>query len=145
MMRRQIGFLLVVMALASLSGLVVVTAQPPNASSKFRGEIGRPSTRTTVARTVRTAPVPDAGAVARTAAESYSVEPLPFEVGDTVQVVRKRADLFRGRRILGSVEQGQKIRVVQLRGPWVGTVAEIDGQEIGGWVWYSQIAPLTAN
>jgi hypothetical protein len=144
-MRRKTALLLVVMALASLSGLSYATAQPRNASSKFRGEIGRPSARTEVTRTIRPALVPDAGTVASAATESYSIEPLPFEVGDKVKVVRQRADLFRGRRVLGSVEKGQEIRVVQIRGPWVGTVAQVDGQEIGGWVWYSHIAPLTAN
>jgi hypothetical protein len=70
----------------------------------------------------------------------YSRIPLPFVVGDQVVVARESARLMRGRDVIGSVPAGEQLRVVQIRGPWVGVAATVAGREVGGRLWYSHVA-----
>lgn len=77
--------------------------------------------------------------------EAYSVQPLPFVVGDYVTVVGDSTRLMRGRQTLGYVPVGQQLRVLRIRGPWVGVATEIDGRQAGGWLWYSQVAPAGSS
>ncbi|MCU0961001.1 MAG: hypothetical protein MUF48_12930 [Pirellulaceae bacterium] len=144
-MRKRLTVWIVLTGLLSLSAAEWLDAQPPNASTKFRGDFGRPSMRSTPPRTVRNVQVPAVASASDAAIESYSLEPLPFGVGDTVTVVRDRANLLRGKRVVGSVGEGSELRVLKIRGPWVGTVASVDGRDLGGWVWYSHVAPLPVD
>ena len=142
----------------ALAALMVPTPQAEaqrDAGAKIRGDFSRYSDRSAgpAQRAVSPQPIyptqPRAMAVqpqpvtdAFPAVDPYaahSLQPLPFGVGDDVKVVSDTR-LMRGRRVLGSVEAGQQLRVLKIRGPWVGVAAEVDGREIGGWLWYSQLA-----
>ena len=140
-MRKKIGTVLLAGALLALVTMSGLQAQPRDAGSKIRGDIGRSSVRSVPARSYATQPsvVTRPAEVARPAYEAYSIEPLAFEVGDQVRITDRGANLMVGRRSLGRVPGGAELRVVQIRGPWVGTVAQIDGREIGGWIWYNQV------
>ncbi len=115
-MRKRLTVWIVLTGLLSLSAAEWLDAQPPNASTKFRGDFGRPSMRSTPPRTVRNVQVPAVASASDAAIESYSLEPLPFGVGDTVTVVRDRANLLRGKRVVGSVGEGSELRVLKIRG-----------------------------
>lgn len=161
-MRKNFGKWLLAGALAAL----VLSASPAeaqrDAGAKLRGDAGRYSGRTggSTPRAIspRAGYALPPGAVARPGysavqpgvtsvqpqpvAESdqaYSVVPLEFEVGDNVTVVSDSALLMRGRRAIGSVPPGRQLRVLQIRGPWVGVAAEIDSRNVGGWLWYSHV------
>ena len=133
------GTLAVVLVPVSLT-----EAQPRDAGARIRGEVGQAAgtqSRTRQrdysvgrSRAVR----PEATAEVETA---YSRLALPFEVGDQIVVARESARLMRGRDVLGSLPSGEQMRVLQIRGPWVGVVGKIAGREIGGWLWYSHVTP----
>jgi hypothetical protein len=134
----------------SLAGTLVfcllvptLQAQLRDAGSKLRGEFGRTRTMPTRATQSFTSALPPM-VESTPSYEAFSVEPLAFGIGDSVTVVGAEARLMRGQRTMGMLPAGQKIRVQQIRGPWVGTVADIDGRTIGGWVWYSQVAPTAS-
>jgi hypothetical protein len=134
----------------SLVGLLMTSLMVPplqaqlrDAGSKLRGEFGRARTAPARPSQTFTSVLPQPTIASPAAYEAFSVEPLAFGAGDTVTVVGDNARLMMGSRTLGSLSSGQEIRVHQIRGPWVGTVANIDGRNVGGWVWYSQVAPAT--
>lgn len=135
-MRSKMGWCLLSAALLALVVPAIVEAQPRDAGAKMRGDIGRTSGRSSYSRSVVARPSPSVDR----SYEAYSVEPLPFEAGDQVRVVGERANLMMGRRVVGSVGGGESLRVLQIRGPWVGTVTNVDGQDVAGWIWYSQLA-----
>lgn len=146
-----------------LVGTVAVLVLPSSAAeaqrdagAKLRGETGRYSGRPSGATPRTVSPQPSYSARPGFAIqpgttvvqpqpspepyEAYSVQPLPFSVGDDVAVVSESARLMRGRRTLGTVPGGQQLRVLRIRGPWIGVVTNVDGREVGGWLWYSQVA-----
>lgn len=122
----------------------LIEAQPRDAGARIRGEIGQAAgtqsrTRQRAYSTARSRAVrPEATTEVETA---YSRLALPFEVGDQIVVARESARLMRGRDVLGSLPSGEQMRVLQIRGPWVGVVGKIAGRETGGWLWYSHVAP----
>lgn len=162
-MYRKFGNWLLAGALAALVLSTAPAEAQRDAGAKLRGDAGRYSGRTPRATGRAFAPQPsytvrpgyaaqpgvtavDPGfrtvtpQPAREADEAYSVQPLPFGVGDEVTVVSDAAHLMRGRRALGTIPPGQQLRVLQIRGPWIGVATEVDGREVGGWLWYSQLA-----
>lgn len=142
-MRRRWTVLTISMFVASLVAVGITEAQPRDASAKFRGDYGRPSSaRSSAVRTVRSVPAP---AATTTSEESYSLEPLPFGVGDTVKVVGQQVSMFRGQQVVGSVDAGSELRVLRIRGPWVGTTADVAGKSVGGWIWYTNVAALSKD
>jgi hypothetical protein len=144
-MNTKWGIALAAGPLLSLLAAAAVEGQPRNAGTKLRGDFGRPSARTTPARSDNVRPSTGVTRVTEPDYEAFSVEPLPFRVGDTVKVTREETKLMLGRRTLASVKGGQRCRVLRLRGPWVGTVIDIDGRRVGGWIWYSHVGNTAAR
>lgn len=163
---KTIGTWLLAAAVAALALPERPVQAQRDAGAKLRGDIGRysgraaqPSPRATSPRVVSPqprafAPQPVTPAQRRAVMPAqpqpavdpyaaYSLQPLRFEVGDKVRAVRN-THLMRGRRVLGSVAAGQQLRVLRIRGPWIGVVTQADGREVGGWVWYSQVERVDA-
>lgn len=63
-----------------------------------------------------------------------------FGPGDDFVVTPGRAPLMRGTNTLATLTQGQRLRVLQTQGDWVGTSAVVSGRTISGWVHKSQVA-----
>lgn len=59
--------------------------------------------------------------------------------GSQVVINAGMASLKLGRRTLANLSQGQRLRVLEVRGPWVGTAVTVGGRRIGGWVWNGQV------
>jgi hypothetical protein len=137
-MRKRLGWCLLSATILAFAIPTIVEAQPRDAGAKMRGDVGRTSGRATYSRGV----VPRPALSVDRSYQAFSVEPLPFQAGDDVRVVGERANLMLGRRVVGHVTDGETLRVLQIRGPWVGTVANVDGKEVAGWIWYSQVAEL---
>lgn len=126
--------------------------QPRDAGFKIRGNIARPSSpsRTYSQPSYQRMIVPQPSAVARApmaddAYRTFAYEPMDFGPGDTVVVVGERANMMLGRQALATVPRGENLRVLRIEGPWVGTVYERDGRQVGGWVWYDQVAAAGAE
>lgn len=60
--------------------------------------------------------------------------------GDEAVVVVAEAPLMRGHATLATVTEGQRLRVLKVEGPWVGTTVTVNGAKIGGWIWNQQLA-----
>jgi hypothetical protein len=146
--------LLLAVGVLMLHLVSLLEAQPRDAGAKMRGEVGRATRSVGRATRSQSRVLPRASTPSTARGQSdetvgidtaYSRIALPFEVGDTVVVARESARLMRGRRVLGSLPSGNQLRVVQIRGPWVGVVAPIAGRETGGWLWYSHVKAGSAE
>lgn len=162
-MYKKVGACLLAGLLAALALSDSPAAAQRDAGAKLRGDTGRYSGRTGGQAPRVVTPRPGFGYAAQPGAarpsnspqpsvaaaqpqasavtEAYSIAPLPFEIGDDVQVTAELAQLMRGRSAIGGIPAGTQLRVLQIRGPWVGVAAVINGREVGGWLWYSQVAP----
>lgn len=63
-----------------------------------------------------------------------SVAAQEFSARDQVVVGQQGAPLKRGSRTLATLDQGQRLNVVETRGNWVGTRVTVDGQLVAGWL-----------
>lgn len=57
-----------------------------------------------------------------------------FSPQDQIVVAQQGAPLKRGSRVLATLDQGQRLNVVESRGNWVGTRVVVDGQVVAGWL-----------
>ena len=57
-----------------------------------------------------------------------------IEVGDTVVVNKDVARLMQGFDILATVRSGQELQVHKIQGDWIGTLVQIRGQYVRGWI-----------
>ncbi len=73
-------------------------------------------------------------------AESWAAPPNPFKPNDEFIVASRSTPLMRGHSTLATLNQGQRLRVLQVEGPWVGTAVTQNGSKVGGWVWAGQAA-----
>ncbi|HVX60169.1 MAG TPA: hypothetical protein VHC19_06205 [Pirellulales bacterium] len=74
------------------------------------------------------------------ASESSAARPNSFKPNDEFIVSARSAPLMRGHSTLATLKQGQRLRVLQVEGPWVGTAVTQNGNKVGGWVWAGQAA-----
>jgi hypothetical protein len=72
-------------------------------------------------------------------AEANPVAP-PARGDRQVVVSVNSAPLMRGGKTLTTVRYGQRLNVIEVKGPWIGTAVMVDGRRIGGWVWNGQTA-----
>lgn len=72
--------------------------------------------------------------------ELRGAPPNPFRANDEFIVASRHAPLMRGDSTLATLNQGQRLKVLKVEGPWVGTAVTRNGQKIGGWVWAGQAA-----
>jgi hypothetical protein len=63
-----------------------------------------------------------------------------FRSGDQMVVAQQGAPLKRGSETLATLSQGQKLKVLETDGDWVGTSAVVNGQTVSGWVYRRQVA-----
>lgn len=63
-----------------------------------------------------------------------------FQPNDEFVVARPNAPLMRGNSTLATLPQGERLRVLKVEGPWVGTAVMVNGRKVGGWVWAGQAA-----
>lgn len=71
--------------------------------------------------------------------QARSSQPTAIQPGSQVVVDAGATSLMRGRQTLATLGRGQKLQVLQIQGPWVGTVIQANGRAIGGWVWHEQV------
>lgn len=62
-----------------------------------------------------------------------------IEPGAQVVVFDGAALLMRGQRTLATLSPGQRLPVLQVQGPWVGTALTINGRRTAGWVWSGRV------
>jgi hypothetical protein len=63
-----------------------------------------------------------------------------LQPNDEFIVARPNAPLMRGSSTLATLPQGERLRVLKIEGPWVGTAVMVNGRKVGGWVWAGQAA-----
>lgn len=71
--------------------------------------------------------------------ESPVAGQMAIQPGAQVVVNDAAASLMRGRRVLATFARGQRLEVLQVAGPWVGTAVMINGRRTGGWVWRGRL------
>lgn len=71
--------------------------------------------------------------------ESRVAGQMAIRPGSQVVVNDAAASLMRGRRVLATFARGQRLEVLQVAGPWVGTAVTINGRRTGGWVWRGRL------
>lgn len=63
-----------------------------------------------------------------------------FRSGDQFVVAKQGAPLKRGSETLANLSQGQRLKVLETNGDWLGTSAVINGRTVKGWVYKPQAA-----
>lgn len=64
--------------------------------------------------------------------------PVSVRAGDEVVVTGGTA-LMRGTRTLATLSRGQRLKVLQVEGPWVGAAVTVNGRPVPGWVWHRRV------
>jgi hypothetical protein len=67
----------------------------------------------------------------------------PVHVGDRVRPADHTAPLMIGDRVVATVESGQVLPVLDIQGPWVGTIARQQDRDVRGWIHIDQLAPVS--
>lgn len=67
----------------------------------------------------------------------------PVRVGERVQPAAPNTQLMVGDQVVGTTSPGQILPVWDVQGPWVGTAADVNGQEVRGWIHIDQLAPVS--
>lgn len=86
------------------------------------------------------------GAVVVLAAAGWWTSPAvaaDFRTGDQFIVARQNAPLKRGSETLATLPQGQRLKVLETDGDWVGTSVMLNGRAVTGWVHRPQVATPT--
>ena len=78
--------------------------------------------------------------VASDASQAPAAEPR-FKPGDTLLVAAERANLMLGNDVIAAVRKGQRIVVVEVRHPWVGTYVMANNQKKVGWIRSKEFLP----
>lgn len=74
---------------------------------------------------------------ARPRAESYrsfSYQPTEINPGDTVVVKDDAVKIMDGTNVVGTVPNGLQFKVNKVLNGWLGTVVDVDGQALKGWI-----------
>jgi len=59
---------------------------------------------------------------------------LDVKPGEMVVVSSDNANLMRGAAVLTALPEGHRLTVTEVRGPWLGTNVDVDGQSFSGWI-----------
>ena len=91
--------------------------------------------------------VADAAATALSFVQGKSASPAPektesvvYKPGDQVVTVEDKLEIGVAGKTGEIVPKGTKLKVLEIRGSWIGVRAEIDGKPHNGWVLGNQIA-----
>ncbi len=57
-----------------------------------------------------------------------------YKVGQTVIVTARQAKLMLGKKVLGSIPEGTRLKIEKVKGHWFGVFAQIAGKKTYGWV-----------
>jgi hypothetical protein len=71
---------------------------------------------------------------------SFSYQPSAIAVGDTVVVNRDGVSVMMGMEMVGAAPSGLEFTVTKVIDGWLGTVAEVDGRELKGWIWNGNVS-----
>lgn len=71
---------------------------------------------------------------------TFSYEPIGISPGDEVVVTGEDTKMMRGTDVLGVVPEGLKFRVTKVINGWIGTVVEVDGKKLNGWIRHENVA-----
>lgn len=66
---------------------------------------------------------------------SLAAAAATLQPGDEAVVSDNGTPLKIGNDTLLTLSRGQRFKVIQIQGPWVGGRVSVDGQERAGWVW----------
>ncbi|HEX5444826.1 MAG TPA: hypothetical protein VFW87_13395 [Pirellulales bacterium] len=66
---------------------------------------------------------------------SYAAPAATLKAGDEAVVSENGTPLKIGNDTLATLSRGQRFKVIEIKGPWVGGRLSVDGQERAGWVW----------
>lgn len=71
---------------------------------------------------------------------SFSYEPIGIRAGDRVVVQGNDVRLMRGTNVVGMLPEGTEVLVTKVTNGWLGTVVEVNGQQLNGWVWHDNVS-----
>lgn len=69
-----------------------------------------------------------------------TVSAAEFRSGDQFVVAQQGTPLKRGSETLATLSQGQRLKVLEADGEWVGTSTVVNGRTVTGWVYKRQVA-----
>lgn len=75
----------------------------------------------------------------------FSYEPMGIEPGDMVTVSRDDVKVMRGTNLVGVMAKGTQFKVLKVVDGWLGTVTEVSGKTLDGWVWHKDVSAGAAN
>jgi hypothetical protein len=81
--------------------------------------------------------------------EKGALSPAPpdepqLKVGSTLVIAGDGANLIVGSHIVAALPKGQRIVVVEVRDPWVGTYVSVNGQKRAGWIATADFVPVSS-
>jgi len=57
-----------------------------------------------------------------------------YKAGQTVTVTARQAKLMIGKKVLGTIPEGTRLKIEKVKGHWLGVFAQIAGKKTYGWV-----------
>lgn len=70
---------------------------------------------------------------------SFSYQPTGINAGDNVVVTGADVRMMLGKDVVGNVPNGMAFHVTRVINGWLGAVVEVDGQQLKGWVWHTNV------
>ena len=71
-----------------------------------------------------------------------SVPDVSIKAGDRVTIASAGVKLMRGREEVATLPKGQKVKIQEVQGRWLGTSIEVDEVKKSGWVLSSDVVPV---
>lgn len=62
-----------------------------------------------------------------------------FRVGETIVIAHAKVELKRGAETVATVLDGQRLKILQTNGEWLGTSTTVNGRTVTGWVQKRQV------
>jgi hypothetical protein len=62
-----------------------------------------------------------------------------FRVGETMVIAQPKVDLKRGTETVATLSDGQRLKILQTDGEWLGTSTTLNGRTVTGWVQKRQV------
>ena len=62
-----------------------------------------------------------------------------YKPGQTVIVTAREAKLMLGKKLLGTIPEGTRLKIEKVKGKWLGVFAQIAGKRTYGWVKASEV------
>ncbi len=75
----------------------------------------------------------------------FSYEPMGIEPGEMVTVSQDGVKVMRGTNVVGTMAKGTPFKVLKVVDGWLGTVTEVNGKMLDGWVWHKNVSTGAAK